>query len=252
MNPDQIVVVGDKFAHFANLPGVMTVSQLAHKLDGAAQDEDLPTSVVIGQGVSEGWYTYLKGRFNARGVPVAFRGEEQITGRTGRRFSHKWQRRNILITDPQQTGLNQYHMLLSLDDDCEIISDHTTGHHIQGMVLTEAARQAFLAVSEWFLLPKNEKYYFVINKFNVDYTKFTFPLQVGIDFHIESLDQSRADRMSAKTKIRFVQQNETVCTAEVEYTAILESRLNPKEEQMAITALNNVLDVQASQPRQVA
>ncbi|BCL77079.1 hypothetical protein JHS3_28150 [Jeongeupia sp. HS-3] len=252
MNPNQIVVVGDKFAHFANLPGVMTVSQLAQKLDGGAQDEALPNAVVIGQGVSEGWYSYLKHRFDARSVAVAFQGEEQITSRTGRRFSHKWQRRNILITDPQQVGLNQYHMLLSLDDDCEIISDHTTGHHIQGMVLTEAARQAFLAVTEWFLLPQNEKYYFVINKFNVDYTKFTFPLQVGIDLKIEALDQSRADRVSAKVTIRFVQHNETVCTAEVDYTAILESRLNAKEEQMAKTALEQALNLQQVQQLQAA
>lgn len=242
MNKNQVVVVGDKFSHFAELEGAITVSKLAGLLDGGAQEHELPQRIVIGQGVSEGWLTYLKGRIEARALPVEFVGERQIIERTGRRFSHKWHRRNVLITDPQQIGAHQYRMALSVDDDCEIMSDHTTGHHIQGMVLTEAARQAFLAVTEWFLLPSNEKYYFVINKFNVNYRKFTFPVPVEIYFDVESLDQSRADRVATKATIRFCQHGETVCDADVEYTAILEKRLAGKEEQMALTALEKELN----------
>lgn len=237
-----IVVVGDKFAQFSQLEGAINVSKLAALIDANSGDGNLPNLVVIGQGVSEGWLSYLKGRVQASGLPVEFVGERQIAERATLGFSHKKQRRNVLITAPQQVDSNLYHMLLSVDDECEIMSDHTTGHHIQGMVLTEASRQAFLAVTERYLLPTDESYYFVINKFNVNYHKFAFPVSMDIDFEVQTIDHSRSDRLAAKVAIRFRQNGEMVCDADVEYTAILESRLADRERKTATSALEWVLN----------
>jgi hypothetical protein len=242
INTRPIVVVGDKFAQFSQLDGAINVSKLAALFDGEAARGELPQRVVIGQGVSEGWLSYLKGRVQASGLPVEFVGEHQIAERATLGFSHKKQRRNVLITAPQQVDTNMYRMLLSVDDECEIMSDHTTGHHIQGMVLTEASRQAFLAVTERYLLPTDDRYYFVINKFNVNYHKFAFPVSISIDFEVVSTDHSRSDRLAAQAAIRFYQNGEMVCDADVEYTAILESRLADRERKTATSALEWVLN----------
>lgn len=235
------VVVGDKFAEFGTLEGVITVSKLANLLDGLTPTQDLPRQIMFGQGVSESWRTYLKNRAEARGFSVSFIGDRQIDERTGRRFCHKWDRHNVLITDPKRVRFNHYTMLLSIDDACEIMSDHVSGHHIQGMVLTEAARQAFLAVTECFFLPKDEKYYFAINRFVISYHKFAFPLPTDIHFELNEVDKSRADRFAAKATIRFYQCGECVCDVDVEYTAVIESRLLNKEKKMALSALSKTL-----------
>ena len=242
MSTRPILVVGDKFAQFSQLDGAINVSKLAALFDGDAIDGEFPQCVVIGQGVSEGWLSYLKGRVETRGLPVEFVGEHQIAERDTLGCSHKKQRRNVLITAPQKITDTLFQMLLSVDDECEIMSDHTTGHHIQGMVLTEASRQAFLAVTERFLLPTSENYYFVINKFNVTYHKFAFPVSIRIDFEVTSLDQSRGDRLGAKVAIRFFQNDDLVCDADVEYTAILESRLAEREKKIATSTLEAVLN----------
>src|SRR5690606_3616757 len=163
MSYPSIILVGDKFDHFGAQEGAVTVSKLANLLDRPRVDKALPSRVLLGQGVSEAWLTYLKGRAEAHNLDIEFIGERSVNERTGRRFAHKHQRKNILVTDPVQSGINRYECHLTVDDDCEIMSDHTTGHHIQGMLLVEAARQAFLAVTEWYLLETDDPYYFVIN-----------------------------------------------------------------------------------------
>lgn len=235
------MVVGDKFSEFAALEGVTTVSKLANLFDGFTDINELPKKIVFGQGISESWRTYLKSRAEASGAQIEFIGERQISERTGRKFCHKWDRNNVLITDPQPSNPNQYSMLLSIDDACEIMSDHVSGHHVQGMVLIEAARQAFLAVTERFLLPKNEKYYFAINKFDTSYHKFAFPVPTEIRMDLKEVDRSREGRVAAKARISFFQCGECTCDMDVEYTAVLENKLQEKEKKMALAALAQTL-----------
>lgn len=235
------VVVGDKFSEFATLEGTTTVSRLANLFDGLHSDQQIPGVVLFGQGVSEGWRSYLKKRALAGGIDTAFLGSQQIDDRTGRSFCHKWNRNNVLITHPQQVSPTHYSMLLSIDDACEIMSDHVSGYHVQGMVFIEAARQAFLAVSECFLLPKENRYYFVINKLDTTYHRFAFPLPTDISLEIVESDRSRADRYSAKVVIRFHQNGECVSESRAEFAAILEDKLLGKEKSMAISALGSAL-----------
>lgn len=235
------VVVGDKFSEFASLQGITTVSRLANLFDGLHGSGQLPEVVLFGQGVSEGWRSYLKKRALASGIETAFLGSEQIDERTGRKFCHKWNRHNVLITHPRQITPARYSMLLSIDDACEIMADHVSGYHVQGMVFIEAARQAFLAVSECFLLPKENRYYFVINKLDTTYHRFAFPLPTDISLEIVESDSSRADRYSATVAIRFCQNGECVAESRAEYAAILEEKLLGKEKAMAVSALDATL-----------
>jgi hypothetical protein len=238
---DWVVVVGDKFSAFGALQGATPVSQLAASFDRAASNDELPNRVIIGQGVSESWLAYLEARATERGASVVFIGERRVSDRAGKHLSHKHQRRNVLITRPERTGSGLFVMQLSIDDDCEIMSDHVTGHHIQGMVLIEAARQAFLAVTERFLLDGAQARYFVIDHFNVAFRKFVFPVRTDIEFELSESDDSRTDRLRAAAVIRFTHCGELACVVDVSYTAIDDQRLRPKEEQMALSALQHAL-----------
>lgn len=236
-----LMIVGDKFATFGTIEGVVTVSQLAKRLEGRDQSVDIPHRVIVGQGVSESWILYLKARAQTNDIAIRFIGEEDVVGRTGRSFAHKHNRSNILITDPLPVDDQVYRMKMCIDDDCEVMSDHTTGYHIQGMLLIEAARQAFLAVTEWYLLPSNKSYYFVINNFDVAYKKFAFPVSTVIDFKILTSDVSRNDRVSVTAIINFAQGGESVCEVNVGYTAILSEKLQKREESMANDAVASCL-----------
>lgn len=235
------VVVGDKFSEFASLEGVTTVSRLANLFDGLTPVQEAPTVVMFGQGVSESWRSYLTNRTEERGFPTEFIGFQHITERTGRKFCHKWNRHNVLITDPKPTKPHQYEMLLSIDDACEIMSDHVSGYHVQGMIFVEAARQAFLAVTECHLVPKDQKYYFVINKLDIRYHKFAFPLPTEIEFDLDQVNDNHPNRLTAKATIRFYQCGDCVVEAFVDYAAIVEDHLIAKEKKMAIDCLTRTL-----------
>ena len=241
MKDEPVLVVGDDFSGFGSLKGATTVSRLACMLDGRATNGTLPGHVVVGQGVSESWLNYMKSRVEARGLSMEFTGGQHVVQRTGRRFAHKHQRRNILVTDPVQVSASRYQCQLSVEDGCEITSDHVTGFHLQGMLLLEAARQTFLAVTEWFLLQSTEKHYFVINCMDVRYLKFAFPVLTDIKFDVVELDRSRSDRLTVKANISFMQNGECVTTVSVEYAAVVESRLHKREEEMAQAAVHNAL-----------
>ena len=94
------LVVGDRFDEFARLNGVITVSKLANLIDRLNLEIELPQQIILGQGVSESWLNYLKKRADAHNLSINFVGERLISARTGRRYCHKQQRCNVLITDP--------------------------------------------------------------------------------------------------------------------------------------------------------
>lgn len=235
------LVVGDRFSQFGALEGAITVSRIAAMLDGQAPASQIPNRLLIGQGVSDSWREYLRNRAAARGLPIEFVEVPGLGMRTGRNFAHKHRRHNILITDPHQVALQRYHCHLVVDDECELMSDHTTGCHLQGMLLIEAARQSFLAVTEWFLIDGTQKHYFVINRLDITYHRFAFPVSTEIDITLADLDRSRADRIAANAVIRFLQHGECVAEVKVSYTAILEQRLLQREEEMARGALQQGL-----------
>jgi hypothetical protein len=241
MKNQLVLLVGDNFANFGNQIGATTVSKLASMLERPNKDMAIPSRILIGQGVSESWLYYLKARAEAQSLEIEFLGERTVNERTGRGFAHKHQRKNILITDPVQRGINNYECHLAVDDDCEIMSDHTTGHHVQGMLLLEAARQTFLAVTEWFLVENTEKYYFVINRMDITYLQFAFPLPTSVIFNVTDLNRSRVDRLSVKGTIKFMQSGACVCEVQVDYSAMLHNRLEIREAQLASEALKQAL-----------
>lgn len=136
----EIIVVGNKFHNFTNIQGAMTVSEFSGLVEEGFNGKVAPTKIIFGQGVSDSWVVHLKSKLDLLDIKIEVAGDKSILARTSGRLSHKVKRHNILISDPLISGSQKYVMNLCIDDECELMADHTTGSHIQGMILIEAAR----------------------------------------------------------------------------------------------------------------
>src|SRR5690625_6326666 len=95
---------------------------------------------------------------------------------------------------PRCVTANTLVLHLIIDEDCELMNDHLSGQHVQGMVLIEAARQAMLVVTEQFLMPDNDiNYAFIFNALSVKYSHYTFTVNAIIRTCIteRSVDDAR-------------------------------------------------------------
>jgi hypothetical protein len=194
-----VLIVGNKFVEFSNKNEmVMTIDEFKQALFSRSISGDL--RVIIGQGVELNdlmTTEHLILSYQKLGYSVKIEEAEKVHDQidhSHQRFVHKHGRQNVLISKPERVTDTLYTAWLSIQDENELLLDHMTGQHIQGMVLTESARQMMLSVTENFYLEKEERgnRYFVLNRVNSEYINFTFPLDVRIDFVIQSLRKKQA------------------------------------------------------------
>lgn len=122
-----------------------------------------------------------------------------------------------------------------IDENCELMSDHTTGCHIQGMVLVEASRQMALSISERYLLPEllQLNNYFTLNNIEVKFKNFLFPIDVEIHCIVSKYELINDKRLNAQIKIDFYQNNQLAVEAMVEVSAFEKMQLVKTEQTLA-------------------
>lgn len=229
------LVVGDIFEKVSSsFPNVMTESEALDLVQfGAFPDGRL--DLIIGQGVDRSMIERaIKQRFAAEpGVlhRISLQ-DDAVMPRAVKRLAHKDKPANVCVGTPIQLDDSKFRLDLHFSASNEFFGDHMTGMHIQGMALTEAARQSFLAVSEMFYLNGREgRFYFVIKSFASRYTNFVFPLAAHIDYEVRraSLKDSSAS-FDVHMKLW---QAETVCAEfDVEFTAFAEAKISERETSM--------------------
>lgn len=192
MKHKTIILVADKFINFTTDKKVVTVSQLHAMLSLPEHIVPGPVKVVLGQGVSDTDIECLHKCVNELDISQRrwdITELSKLPERAKPHLSHKRTPCNTLIGTPWQLGDGRYRMELCIDENSELMADHQTGQHVQGMILIEASRQAFLAVTESFYLKeKKENVYFVINSINTDFIGFVFPIRSHIDYRVVSKD----------------------------------------------------------------
>ena len=228
-----VLVVGDKFMQFAAGKEAITVSQLCGLLSlpaGIAMDRGRLTAVP-GQGLGDDDVT--------RVLALA------ATSSHGDRFDLSlWRDRPRRAS--ARLADNLFELDLLIDEDCELMADHQSGQHVQGMVLMEAARQTFLAVTEAFFLPQDGgRFYFVINKFGAEYRRFAFPLDATILYRIKDMNVENPLRQSFAAEIDVVQCGVKSASFVAEFTAFEDARISAKEDALARDALAGHLDAVA-------
>ncbi|XDZ52415.1 AfsA-related hotdog domain-containing protein [Neisseriaceae bacterium CLB008] len=224
-------VFGDRFKHYAHVVDGVTLSELL----AALQEETIQEEAYeVCQGINPEALNRLRQGFSALGK------SDQLTYPAhheplDRLWVHKTQQCNVLISPPRALASAQFEMNLVVDDANELMLDHLSGFHVQGMVLIEAARQAFLAVTECHLLAKNIQYYFILERLEVTYEAFVFPMYCGILFQLTGQHQWD-HKHGYEADIQFWQ-NGSLCTRiQVQYSVYEATRLLNKEQGLAISA----------------
>lgn len=249
MDNKKLVVVGDKFNEFAESKQTITLSQLEaivkmpSKLFGGRQQ------LVPGLGCRLDHYQRIISSLDAEGVPTEhlditslqnFYDDTLIPNQ----FTHQALTHNILIGQAIKRATDQYELPLIIDERCVLMGDHQTGSHVQGMVITEAFRQTFIAITEEFYLSDNggEKY-FVINDMDIKFVNFLFPLPAQIHFELIHMDVNDF-RTRMDVKIILEQSGQTCATMNTKFVVYPASYIRKKEKEMAGNVLSSYLTEQ--------
>jgi len=235
MNSRSFFVVGEKFHEFAQGKEVLTVNQLkaltrlpnrllgTHNvlmLGQGAQEDDL-LSVLHAVAASP----ELRARFDVADL-------ERVRDRAPPGASHKRVPHNTLIGVPRRKNADTFEVPFNLDERCELMGDHQTGQHIQGMLMVEAFRQSFLAVTESFFPFAKGPTYFVINAMHVEFQNFLFPLPAHIDYRIIEADVT-GRRARYKTTMAAMQNGAQCASAVIGFTVYAAETIAQKESELA-------------------
>lgn len=246
MTERYFLVVGDKFSGFAEGKYAMTLSQMKGvlALPGGMLAGSDRLVLVPGQGLSDGDMAELAGL--AEASPLTGRMDLTLwhaaPKRADGRHSHKRHSSNTTISEPLRVSEDTFEMDVLIDEQGELMSDHQTGQHIQGMILFEAARQSFLAVTEAFYLPQDgERRYFVIDEMSVRYKRFVFPYAAKLRYVVREAETiGRRHRFSVEAAI--IQGGAEAATFTMGFSVNSEARLMQIEAGLAETGLADHLN----------
>ncbi|MFE6228163.1 AfsA-related hotdog domain-containing protein [Streptomyces sp. NPDC057854] len=234
-----IVVVGDRFAGFAAQEDVVTVSQFLTELHAGTFEEGPEHVVRAGQGVGRFEWNLVRERVRTHGLEHRVRLVLQEAELATRAECHKRSEPNALIADLRRVDETLFHASLRLHNDNELLLDHQTGQHVQGMVAVEAARQMFLAVTERYFAAAHggRRYYYVIESLNTDFENFLFPLDAQIEYRVLTSDVSDPERLSFAVEVSLLQAGRRASLSRITFSAFDERVLKPKEHRRAAHAV---------------
>lgn len=226
----RILVVGAHFAQFAAaMDGVLTFAEFeefeAHQRCGAAVD------YFLGQGLTQ------KERERVCAASDLGPGSRVLRCPTpaSYRETHKVSEDNRLVTSPRRLSPRSFELELVLSGKSEQLSDHQTGLHVSGLVLEEAGRQSFLAVTERYFVPEGESSdtYFAWIATQARYRRFAFPVPTVLRYRIAESDLSDRDRMRFTVDVRVFQVEDLVAEFEFAFSAYRKRALLAKEREVA-------------------
>lgn len=213
-------VVGEKFREFARNKDVLTVSQLKALTRLPGHLLDTHNVLMLGQGVpQEDVLSIVNGSEASHDATSRFEVSDlmRVMDRAPADASHKFEPYNTLIGAPRRKGQDSFEVPFNIDERCELMGDHQTGQHMQGMLVVEAFRQSFLAVTETFFPFGHDKRYFVINSMNIEFQNFMFPLPAHIDYRILEADVT-ARRARYNTALSAMQNGDQCASAAISFT----------------------------------
>jgi hypothetical protein len=244
----KILIVSDKFHEFANRDNVLTKSELYNLID--SDNIIFPklskTLLIPGQGFSESEISDILslGLISKNGRNFDFSLWHKIPKRASNTLTHKHNIENILISEPKRISSYEFDMDLLINENCEMMHDHQTGLHLQGMLLIEAARQAYLATMEKFYLQdQDHKNYFIFNALNIEYNKFSFPLPSTIRLTNEKTDFSSKKKQHTKSRIEILQCGQISASINMDVTIMPDKRVSNMENLFANKFLDEYINM---------
>lgn len=234
MESTAAIIVGDIYSDLCSLPHVISVAELKRNLP-QYMSEIGKKRFIAGQGIDRTSDINIVRLFASD-----FPHENEIAGPA---FSHKHKSENALITLPRAAGPSQYISQMVIDRNCAEVSDHTTGSHIQGMVLTEAARQMILAVLESHLFEQHRRgtFYVVLDKLDAQFTRFAFPLPTSIRCTVDRHDVDKRGNVICTFSLAAEQSLEIVATFGLSVRCYEKSFMRKLEVAQAEAAVNQLV-----------
>ena len=233
-----LYIVGDCFGVYAKLDDVYTVADLINdsslsserNLDEFLSIKDV-NNIILGQGISQRDRAALLCILKKHGKdnkilhkPTLMCGEKHI---------HKANIENSLITFPENIGNNTYTSDVFVSDKNELIQDHVTGNHIQGMIVVEAFRQLILATTEeYYSTEESKKTSFVWKQIKTDFQSYVFPIDMQITLAITEINQIKSSRFSYKGNFALKQRGRIVCIGYSEWET-LDFNISKRQENLS-------------------
>ncbi|SIO86684.1 hypothetical protein BQ8420_13245 [Nocardiopsis sp. JB363] len=239
-----LCIVGDRFAGFAAHERVRTLRAFTKAVrDGEYDELAHPLVIMAGQGIGEYEWEYVHAVLRARGVWERVLFQDRVPDLVGRGEAHKCRSENVLVADLVRIDEDEYRASLRLHADNELLLDHQTGQHVQGMVAVEAVRQMFLAVTERHHASRNPRryYYFVIDSLATIFENFLFPLDASIHYRVNRADCDDPARLGFSVTVDIEQGGRRSSRSEVEFTAFASETLHEIEHRRAGRALDHYL-----------
>lgn len=232
-----VVVVADRFARFARGDQVLTLSGLLALI--AADGPDVAGChwvVHAGQGLDGTDYELLEAACAKSGDtvrladPATFRRPPERPG-----VVHKDRAENVLLAGVHSPVATHCLAELRIHRDNELILDHHTGEHVQGIVIVEAMRQICIAQFETAVRPGlgPAAYAGVWKRIDLSFQDFLFPLPATVESLIEESDLSRETHLKFRATTAVRQHGRTVATAVIEYSMIGQGRIDALERRKA-------------------
>lgn len=241
-----VCVVGDRFADMASVPGVNTLSQMVAEL---GRGGPVPSSIVAGQGLQQYEFEHLQTAIASRNQDLdELLVQNPPADRVARSLVHKHQEHNVLLANLCRTTERSFSASVRMHGDNELLLDHQTGQHVQGMLVAEMMRQMFIAVFELEhgLRHPDRRYYVVWNSVHLTFDTFLFPLPAAISCEILEQDVTDLSRMSFRVALTIEQVGRTAAHAEIEFASIDDEKVKRSELRKATSAVEALIGM--SQP----
>lgn len=196
----------------------------------------------IGQGLSDYQIYFVCNNVSQNDFKDRFR----VTGhlckavRAKNELTHKRYTYNSMISDPVKLYENNFLSFLMVDDNCAEMSDHSTGQHIQGMILIESARQMINAVAEKFLISPDISSLkgFVLNGIESNFKQYVFPLEATLCLELLNIKNGLNGDFKADGAIKIFQNNVEMCSVDISFSVADKNILSAIERGMAEKYIN--------------
>ncbi|WP_392561754.1 AfsA-related hotdog domain-containing protein [Orbus sturtevantii] len=242
MKSGTLIVVGDKFEEFAQAEQTITLSQLESIIKIPSKVFSKKNNFVVGLGCRLDLYEQVINSVEAANTDHNFSldalRKHHQNYFLANKNTHQKSEHNVLIGQAEKLDDNLYSLPFMIDERCTLMADHQTGRHVQGVLITEAFRQSFIAIAEEFYSPNKEiNKYFVINEMNISFINFVFPLPATIYFELLNID-SNEFRTKLKARISLKQNNVLCATMESQFIVYPSEYISKKEAKLAEEVLS--------------
>jgi A-factor biosynthesis hotdog domain len=239
-----VFLVGDRFSRFAAHEQIVTVgSFLTAARSGDYDDLSTPLVLRVGQGVDDEDLAQVAAAAERIGRARVILIPHEAGPLPPARHVHKKTPQNVLISEIERVGDDTFHAALRIHNDNELLLDHQSSLHVQGMVAIEAARQMFLAVCERFYSSRwpDRRYTYLLNLVATRFEAPLFPLGATVELITGRAELANPEKLDYSFQIDVLQAGRRTSSTALEAVALPQERVTAREKRLTGRMLPEIL-----------